>query len=63
MKKVVLTFGLISGVIIAILVWLNSSLIAGGQINWDRAELVGYFGFWVGGDALYYWRIRSGREQ
>src|SRR5437763_1250415 len=42
MTKIVLTFGLISGVIIAGLVWLNSSLMASGQINWERAELMGY---------------------
>src|SRR4051794_39263873 len=42
MTKIVLTFGLISGIIIAGVVWLNSSLIASGQISWERAEIVGY---------------------
>jgi hypothetical protein len=42
MKKVVLTFGLISGLIIAVLVWVNTWLLASGHLSYDRAELTGY---------------------
>jgi hypothetical protein len=42
MKKIVLTYGLISGMIIAVLVWLNTDLCMKGYISLDRGMLVGY---------------------
>lgn len=42
MKKVVMTFGLISGAIIAVLVWLIAWLCETGAVSLDDAELIGY---------------------
>ena len=42
MKKVVLVFGLISGLIVAAMVWINTSLMVSGKVSYDRAELIGY---------------------
>jgi hypothetical protein len=42
MKKVVLTFGLIAGFIIAGLVWIQATLVEKGAIGFERLEFVGY---------------------
>jgi Protein of unknown function (DUF4199) len=42
MKKVVLTFGLIAGLIIAGLVWVTAILVDRGAIGFERLEFVGY---------------------
>jgi hypothetical protein len=42
MKKVVLTFGLLAGLIIASIVWLTASLVEANAIGFDRLEVVGY---------------------
>ena len=42
MKKVVLTFGLISGLLIAGLVWVQATLVERGAIGFERLEIVGY---------------------
>lgn len=42
MKKVVLTFGLIAGLIIAGLVWVTAILVDRGAIGFGRLEIVGY---------------------
>jgi hypothetical protein len=42
MKKVVLTFGLIAGAIIAVLVWVIAWLCDRDMLSIDRAEIVGY---------------------
>ena len=42
MKKVVLTFGLIAGLIIASLVWVTALLVDRGAIGFERLEFVGY---------------------
>ncbi|HKX84187.1 MAG TPA: DUF4199 domain-containing protein, partial [Pyrinomonadaceae bacterium] len=42
MKKVVLTFGLIAGAIVAVLVWVIAWLCDRDIISLDRAEIVGY---------------------
>jgi hypothetical protein len=42
MKKVVLTFGLIAGLIIAGLVWVTAVLVDRGAIGFSRLEVVGY---------------------
>ncbi|MBK8302896.1 MAG: hypothetical protein IPK98_05660 [Chloracidobacterium sp.] len=42
MKKVVLTFGLIAGLIIAGLVWVTAILVDRGAIGFERLEIVGY---------------------
>ncbi len=42
MKKVVLTFGLIAGLIIASLVWVTAILVDRGAIGFERLEIVGY---------------------
>jgi len=62
MTKIVLTFGLISGVIIAALVWLNGSLIAAQQINWDRAELLGYASMLIALSMVFF-GIKSYRDK
>jgi hypothetical protein len=72
MKKVVLTFGLIAGFIIAGLVWATTALVERGQIGFERLEFVGYanmlialsmvfFGIKsyrdnIGGGALKFWK-------
>lgn len=42
MKKVVLTFGLIAGVVVAIFVWMIAWLCDINVLSIDRAEIVGY---------------------
>ena len=42
MKKVVLTFGLMAGLIIAGLVWVTAILVDKGAIGFNRLEVVGY---------------------
>ncbi|MEQ1923452.1 MAG: DUF4199 domain-containing protein [Pyrinomonadaceae bacterium] len=42
MKKVVLTFGLLGGLIISGLVWGTATLVDRGVIGFDRLEIVGY---------------------
>ncbi|HEV8590680.1 MAG TPA: DUF4199 domain-containing protein [Pyrinomonadaceae bacterium] len=42
MKKVVLTFGLIAGTIVAVLVWVIAWLCDINALSIDRAEIVGY---------------------
>jgi len=43
MKKVVITFGVISGLILAILVWVNTGLLCDGDvISLDYAMFIGY---------------------
>lgn len=42
MRKVVLTFGLIAGVIIAGIVWLTALLVDNDTIGFERLEVVGY---------------------
>lgn len=42
MTKVVLVFGLISGLIIAALVWTTAALAERDAINFERLEIVGY---------------------
>ena len=42
MKRVVLTFGLISGTIIAVLVWMVSWLAGRNLLSYSKLELVGY---------------------
>lgn len=42
MKKVVLTFGLFAGLIIAGLVWVTAILVDRGSIGFNRLEVVGY---------------------
>ncbi|MEQ8302603.1 MAG: DUF4199 domain-containing protein [Cyclobacteriaceae bacterium] len=42
MSKVVLTFGLIAGAIVAALMWLSQPLMANGTISFENGMLVGY---------------------
>jgi hypothetical protein len=42
MKKIVLTFGLISGAIVAGLLWLMMGLFKTGVVNFDNGEIFGY---------------------
>ena len=42
MKKIVLTFGLISGAIAAGLMWLMMGLFKTGTVNFDNGEIFGY---------------------
>jgi len=59
MKKTVLTFGLISGVIISALMWTNMSFVQ--QIGFDRAIVTGYTTM-VLAFLLVFFGIRSYRE-
>jgi hypothetical protein len=61
MKKLVLTFGLISGAISAGLMFINMRLVDKGVIDFDRAEITGYTAI-VLSFVLVFFGIRSYRE-
>ena len=61
MKKIVLTFGLISGAISAGLMFINMLLVGKGVIDLDRAEITGYTAL-VLSFVLVFFGIRSYRE-
>lgn len=42
MRKIILTFGLLAGAIISVLMILSMGLLDKGMLDFDRAELVGY---------------------
>jgi len=42
MKRIVLTFGLISGAIVAGMMWLMLGLFASGTLDFDNGEVFGY---------------------
>jgi hypothetical protein len=61
MKRIVLTFGLLSGVIGAGLMFINMTLVDKGVIDFDRAEITGYTAI-VLSFVLVFFGIRSYRE-
>ena len=61
MKKVVLTFGLIAGLIIASLVWVTAILVDRGAIGFERLEVVGY-GSMIIALSMVFFGIKSYRD-
>ena len=61
MKKVVLTFGLIAGLIIASLVWVTAILVDRGAIGFGRLEVVGY-GSMIVALSMVFFGIKSYRD-
>lgn len=61
MKKVVLTFGIIAGLIIAILEWLVASLADRGTIGLERLEFIGYSSMLVALSMVFF-GIKSYRD-
>jgi len=61
MKKVVLKFGLISGAIIAVLVWVIAALCDRDIISFDRAEIVGYASMLIALSMIFF-GIKSYRD-
>ncbi|HEX3101186.1 MAG TPA: DUF4199 domain-containing protein [Pyrinomonadaceae bacterium] len=61
MKKIVLTYGLLSGVVIFVLVWLIASLCEKSVIDLDKAQLVGY-GSMIIALAMVFFGIKSYRD-
>jgi len=61
MKKIVLTYGLLSGVVIFVLVWLIASLCEKNVIDLDKAQLVGY-GSMIIALAMVFFGIKSYRD-
>ena len=61
MKKVVITFGLISGAIIAVLVWVIAWLCEVDLVTFDRAELIGYASMLIALSMIFF-GIKSYRD-
>ena len=61
MKKVVLTFGLIAGVIIASIVWVTALLVDNDKIGFERLEVVGYASMLVALSMVFF-GIKSYRD-
>ncbi len=61
MKRIVLIFGLISGVISSAMMFLTLPLIERGVINFDNGELIGYTAIFLS-FLLVFFGIRSYRE-
>ena len=61
MKRTVLIFGLISGVVSSVMMFLSVSLIHRGTINFDNGEVIGYTAIFLS-FLLVFFGIRSYRE-
>jgi hypothetical protein len=61
MKKVVIVFGVISGVISSALMFLTLLLVNSGAVNFDNGEIVGYTAIFLS-FLLVFFGIRSYRE-
>jgi len=61
MKKVVITFGLISGVLIFCFVFVVVGLCENGILSWDRSELAGYTSMVIA-LSLIFFGIKSYRD-
>jgi len=61
MRKVILTFGLLSGVVISVLMLLGMMLLEKGVLNFDNTELVGY-GSMVIALSMVFFGIKSYRD-
>ncbi len=62
MRKTILTFGLISGVIIVVLGIINTSLWKSGVINLDNGEVIGY-GSMIVALSMVFFGIKSFRDK
>jgi cyanate permease len=62
MKRTVLIFGLISGVIASVMMFLNTLLVDRGIVNFDNGEVIGYTAIFLS-FLLVFFGIRSYREQ
>lgn len=62
MKKVVLTFGLIAGLIVTGLMLLTQPMMSNGMINFENGELVGYSTMIIALSMIYF-GVRSFRDQ
>lgn len=62
MKKIILTFGLIAGSIVAVLMIITMSFWESGVVNFDNGELVGYTGMVVALSMIFF-GIKSYRDQ
>jgi hypothetical protein len=61
MKKVVLTFGLLGGIIIAAFVWTTAILVENNAIGFERLEIVGYTSMLVALSMVFF-GIKSYRD-
>jgi hypothetical protein len=61
MKKVVLTFGLLGGFIIAAIVWATAILVENNAIRFERLEIVGYTSMLVALSMVFF-GIKSYRD-
>lgn len=61
MKKIVLTFGLISGVILAAMMALTIPMLVSGKLDWDTSEVLGYTSMVLAFLTIFF-GIRSYRE-
>lgn len=61
MKKIVLTFGLISGVILAAMTAITVPMVVRGKLGWDTSEVIGYTSM-VLAFLMVFFGIRSYRE-
>ncbi|MDX1685312.1 MAG: DUF4199 domain-containing protein [Saprospiraceae bacterium] len=59
MKKIVLTFGLISGIIVSIMLFIT---FATELVNWDNGEVIGYTSMIIALSAIFF-GIRSYRDK
>jgi len=62
MRKVILTFGLISGAIIVVLGFVNTSLWRSGAIDFDNGEVIGY-GSMIIALSMVFFGIKSFRDR
>jgi hypothetical protein len=62
MKKIILIYGLISGVIVAAMMWLTQPLLRDGTLNLDNGMLIGYTTMVIA-LSLVFFGIKSCRDQ
>lgn len=62
MKKVILTFGLIAGLIVTSLMLLSQPMMSNGMISFENGELVGYSTMIIALSMIYF-GVRSFRDQ
>jgi len=61
MRKVALTFGLLSGLIVSVLMVINMSLLKGGVLDFDSGAVVGY-GTMIIAFSMIFFGIKSYRD-
>jgi hypothetical protein len=62
MKKVILTYGIISGVIVASMMWLTQPLLRDGSIHLENGMLIGYTTMVIA-LSLVFFGVKSYRDQ